>query len=791
MFRYIYMPRYELNSDEYKKAIKDKTLTKDDVILLKRGKERAPSTQIELKAIRDYELNLQGLKVSPIEPVKKEEPVKPAVEPAVEPEERKRVKKKKEKPEEPKKKEKPTEESEEEVKDFSWKLHLPPPTDEKVEQVLRKKIQKVKEKDYKSEKKKEDALEMRTKELDYFLRVIKGKVSYQSIYDGTDGLQRNVKTDGDYPMVSGIIKDLMKVKPKIYPIPKMNPDLVKLGPNVKYGQYLEGVFTQDIPEKILNQIYNPRNQNDILYEKKDLLPKGSVLGHGYSSFDYGPTIYRNGLVKKSQTQVYYDKKTNTSTFSQEVKYIDDNGNLKKVYFKLDPSETDIENNDEIMIINKDGQDITELIVSEFNYNYEEEWEDLNSKAEMLEDLMNEIPKSESQDFYEELMRDKINDLDKEIEYAVRDVKYYDGLTRKEEEKYSPAGQIPGRKRKLEKAKKMKKEFLKKSKKEQILGWLAELSHKVFRFTLLYDFSSKFLEDRKDSLKSDIIEQKNLIIPILSKYPKLEQKAKERLDNLKTQLKENKTRTETIERKFKIIEKKAKEETTLSRVEEEESEDEERDEERDEEPVEDKYKIVVQEMLALFKDEDEDVFEMDKDELELILNMFLENFSTKMLIKVSELMKTSDFPKGPYDEEDRISMIYALIKDVFEDENLSQLLLFKPEDKDKWMKLTPEDIEEYFEGEREDLNELFGSGKILNLKLYEKVKKEANGKFDKPSAYKSGWIVKTYKERGGKYSGVKSKELVNAIKKVEGSGKKCKSTGEMVCECQKLSVWDWF
>ena len=728
MFRYIYMPRYELNSDEYKKAIKDKTLTKDDVILLKRGKERAPSTQIELKAIRDYELNLQGLKVSPIEPVKKEEPVKPAVEPAVEPEERKRVKKKKEKPEEPKKKEKPTEESEEEVKDFSWKLHLPPPTDEKVEQVLRKKIQKVKEKDYKSEKKKEDALEMRTKELDYFLRVIKGKVSYQSIYDGTDGLQRNVKTDGDYPMVSGIIKDLMKVKPKIYPIPKMNPDLVKLGPNVKYGQYLEGVFTQDIPEKILNQIYNPRNQNDILYEKKDLLPKGSVLGHGYSSFDYGPTIYRNGLVKKSQTQVYYDKKTNTSTFSQEVKYIDDNGNLKKVYFKLDPSETDIENNDEIMIINKDGQDITELIVSEFNYNYEKEWEDLNSKAEMLEDLMNEIPKSESQDFYEELMRDKINDLDKEIEYAVRDVKYYDGLTRKEEEKYSPAGQIPGRKRKLEKAKKMKKEFLKKSKKEQILGWLAELSHKVFRFTLLYDFSSKFLEDRKDSLKSDIIEQKNLIIPILSKYPKLEQKAKERLDNLKTQLKENKTRTETIERKFKIIEKKAKEETTLSRVEEEDEEESE-DEERDEEPVEDKYKIVVQEMLALFKDEDEDVFEMDKDELELILNMFLEKFSTKMLIKVSELMKTSDFPKGPYDEEDRISMIYALIKDVFEDENLSQLLLFKPEDKDKWMKLNSIEVEEYFEGEREDLNELFGSGK--------------------------------------------------------------KSTGEMVCECQKLSVWDWF
>lgn len=41
---------------------------------------------------------------------------------------------------------------------------------------------------------------------------------------------------------------------------------------------------------------------------------------------------------------------------------------------------------------------------------------------------------------------------------------------------------------------------------------------------------------------------------------------------------------------------------------------------------------------------------------------------------------------------------------------------------------------------------------LNIKLYNKVKKEADNKYDKPSAYKSGWIVKTYKERGGKYKG---------------------------------------
>lgn len=41
-------------------------------------------------------------------------------------------------------------------------------------------------------------------------------------------------------------------------------------------------------------------------------------------------------------------------------------------------------------------------------------------------------------------------------------------------------------------------------------------------------------------------------------------------------------------------------------------------------------------------------------------------------------------------------------------------------------------------------------KILDTILYNKVKKEADKKYKKPSAYKSGWIVKTYKERGGMY-----------------------------------------
>ena len=49
--------------------------------------------------------------------------------------------------------------------------------------------------------------------------------------------------------------------------------------------------------------------------------------------------------------------------------------------------------------------------------------------------------------------------------------------------------------------------------------------------------------------------------------------------------------------------------------------------------------------------------------------------------------------------------------------------------------------------------------IVNKKLYEEVKKEADEKYKKSSAYKSGWIVKTYKERGGKYKDDgKEKEL---------------------------------
>jgi len=39
---------------------------------------------------------------------------------------------------------------------------------------------------------------------------------------------------------------------------------------------------------------------------------------------------------------------------------------------------------------------------------------------------------------------------------------------------------------------------------------------------------------------------------------------------------------------------------------------------------------------------------------------------------------------------------------------------------------------------------------INPKLYEKAKAIADEKYSKPSAYKSGFIVKTYKEMGGGY-----------------------------------------
>ena len=49
---------------------------------------------------------------------------------------------------------------------------------------------------------------------------------------------------------------------------------------------------------------------------------------------------------------------------------------------------------------------------------------------------------------------------------------------------------------------------------------------------------------------------------------------------------------------------------------------------------------------------------------------------------------------------------------------------------------------------------------VNIELYHRVKREANRKFLAPTgAYKSAWIVREYKKRGGKYRGQRSKGLL--------------------------------
>ena len=47
--------------------------------------------------------------------------------------------------------------------------------------------------------------------------------------------------------------------------------------------------------------------------------------------------------------------------------------------------------------------------------------------------------------------------------------------------------------------------------------------------------------------------------------------------------------------------------------------------------------------------------------------------------------------------------------------------------------------------------------ILDKQLYERVKKQADSIYKKPSAYKSGYIVKEYKQQGGRYLGAKPKD----------------------------------
>ena len=54
--------------------------------------------------------------------------------------------------------------------------------------------------------------------------------------------------------------------------------------------------------------------------------------------------------------------------------------------------------------------------------------------------------------------------------------------------------------------------------------------------------------------------------------------------------------------------------------------------------------------------------------------------------------------------------------------------------------------------------------VLNKELYKKAKKIADEKYKRHSAYKSMFLVKTYKDMGGKYSGKKETKGVSNWRK---------------------------
>lgn len=81
---------------------------------------------------------------------------------------------------------------------------------------------------------------------------------------------------------------------------------------------------------------------------------------------------------------------------------------------------------------------------------------------------------------------------------------------------------------------------------------------------------------------------------------------------------------------------------------------------------------------------------------------------------------------------------------------------------------------------------------LNKSLYNKVKAEAKRRFKKwPSAYASGWLVKEYKRRGGKYTGGK-KSIKTGLTRwyAEEWINVCKLPKIVPCGRPKLKLSNW-
>ena len=85
-----------------------------------------------------------------------------------------------------------------------------------------------------------------------------------------------------------------------------------------------------------------------------------------------------------------------------------------------------------------------------------------------------------------------------------------------------------------------------------------------------------------------------------------------------------------------------------------------------------------------------------------------------------------------------------------------------------------------------------SPRPTNAKLYARVKAQAKRKFKVwPSAYASGWVVKEYKRRGGKYSGAKPSKSSGLTRWfAEKWINVCKLPTKVTCGRPKTNIRDW-
>jgi len=89
--------------------------------------------------------------------------------------------------------------------------------------------------------------------------------------------------------------------------------------------------------------------------------------------------------------------------------------------------------------------------------------------------------------------------------------------------------------------------------------------------------------------------------------------------------------------------------------------------------------------------------------------------------------------------------------------------------------------------------------VTNKKLYLQVKAEISKKMPKSSAYRSGLIVKTYKDRGGKYRGerpdgglkswFKKEKWINVLEYLKGNIVTCSQEGIDTSACRPLNKGD--